>query len=260
MDFVSKVYTAHDLYVGIYECIGSLSNGIWSRLPHPFPALRPALNTLTTRSTDILYNAMAATVSRTVQLSNLVLRRPMNQTAMRVYRPEVKALFQDAKIEITNLSKDCSIVFDRTIIFSKIPTEEEVQTILEQLFQFKENAGLLTSPKKKQAADRAIASCTRLYEIHQQIEQKKGEEISSKDLEAFQQSLRQNVLLETSVSATVENIGEMVGGMVVDESGSVIPQRWNPAILLGKKISECIGRPSGRLMGGGWGLLEFIIF
>ena len=245
----SSISTVHDLYVGAYECIGSIVNGIWSRVPHPFSFFRPTLNNLTTRSTEILYNAMVAGISRTIQLSNSVLRRPRNETIMRTCRPEIKELLQEAKSEITKLSKDCSIVFDRTIIFSKIPSQEETQEILEKLFQFKDNLEWLPPPRKEQAADRAIAACTRLHEIHQQLENMKGEEISSRDLEAFQESLSRNALLTTTVSATVENIGEMVGGMVVDEASPVISQEWNPAIQLGKKVAEHIGRPAGRLMG-----------
>lgn len=251
---VNCAFLAHDLYVNTYECIGSMASGVLARIPNPFPLVRPALNRLTNRPIEMLYNAIVAGVSRTIQLSNVILRRPRNETMMRALRPEIKGFLEEAKSEITKLSKECSVVFDRTIIFSKIPSEEETQEILDKLLQFKENANYLTDLRKEAAADRAILACMRLHNIHEQLEPMRGEEISSRDIEAFQESLGRNVLLTMTVGATVENIGEMVGGAIVDEGSPFISEEWNPAIQLGKIVAEHIGRRAGRLMGVSLGL------
>ena len=193
-------------------------------------------------------------MSRTIRASNHLLRRPQNDTIMRTCRPEVKALFQQAKLELIALSRDCSTVFDRTLVFSKVPTEEEMHMILEKLYAFRENMNVLTPQNQTSAVEKAIDTCGRLHQFYRELEQLLREEISSKDFEALQQSLSSNFLLSTTVGATVENIGEMIGGAVVDENSPILPQEWNPAILLGNKISEMIGKPAGRSVGISMGI------
>ncbi|MCB1110732.1 MAG: hypothetical protein KDK64_07085 [Chlamydiia bacterium] len=248
MQNVSVVFTAHDLYVGAYECLGAVTSNLWNRLPSSFPGMQ-TLSSLKDYSTQILYDGAVALTVKTLQLSNVVLRHPQNETRMRSCRPELRELFEQAKTEILSLSNDCSIVFGHKVIFSKIPTAGETQEILDKLYQFQESAGILSFPKEKAAAKQAIATCFRLQELHQQIMNLTGEDISSKDLEAFQASLKQNILLGTSIGATVENIGEMVGGAVIDESSMVLPKEYNPAVFVGRQISEYIGKPLGRYCG-----------
>ena len=250
MEHVIKgVNKAHDLYVGTYECIGSIAKEVKENIPDPFSCLCPPLTRLTKRSKKIIDHGLVTTLSLADRLTQRFFRRSIAKKTLRDCRPEIKELLQRAKGELIALSNDCSTVFDRTIIFAEIPTEEETQTILDQLYTFQEQSDGSTPLKKIAAADRAYAACIRLKKIHQQLSEKRGEPLSAQDLAAFTGSLTDNILLTTTYSATVENIGEMVGGIVIDEASPIIKEQWNPAIRLGQMVAAYIGKPVGRLMG-----------
>ncbi len=212
------------------------------------------METFIYQTVEVLYKIITAVALRTIRCTNWAFGRTQDETKMRNFHPKIKLLISNAKDKIFNLSKTCSIVFDRTLIFSAIPTHRETQAILEKLYCFKENTSILTPSKKLKAANEAVAFCFRLDGINQEIERIKEQAISTRDVQTDTRSIKRNVLFTTTVAATVENIGEMVGEFIVNEEKAVIPKFCNPAVILGTKVCESIGRPIGKFVGTSLGL------
>lgn len=223
---------------------------MWDRLPAPFPNLQVTARRVIHNSVATVCTGACNGFSQIIQRTNSALGYPRNRTVLRGFRGEMRELSSRAKQETYALSAACSYAFDRTILLTSTPTVEEIQQITDKLYHLIENPPPGTSNAQLAEARVGVATCFRLTEIHQEIAELKEQAISPEDFRAFQESISRNQLLGVTIDATVENIGEMLGGQVIDESGGILPADWNPAVALGRKVCDHIARPLGRTAGG----------
>ena len=250
MSLVNAASLTHDIYVGTYEVLAEASSFLWDRLPAPFPNLQVTARRSIHNGVTTVCTGVCSGFSQIIQRTNSALGYPRNQTVLRDFRGEMKELSSRAKQETYALSAACSYAFDRTILLTSTPTVEEVQQITDKLYQFIETPPAGTSNAQLAEARVGVATCFRLIEVHQEIIELRDQDISPDDFRAFQESISRNQLLGVTIDATVENIGEMLGGQVIDESGGILPTDWNPAVALGRRVCDHIARPLGRTAGG----------
>lgn len=246
----NAISTVHDCYVEAYSGIAFMTNALIDRIPYLPDCIRSCAGNIVYKTTEVVCGVS----TKVIKCTNWLFGHSQNETCMRSYRLEMQQLISGAKAEVFKLSKACSIVFDKTVIFSSVPNYEQTQELLEKLYLFKENTAFFTPPKKLKAANQAIASCFKLNKVHQQIEKLKKEDISTEDFQAYAKSISRNVLLTTSIGAIIENLGEVGGGYVIDEEMALIPKVYNPAVILGTKVCNFIGKPIGKAIGTSIGL------
>lgn len=237
------VTTVHEGYVQTVSLFGRLGGGLWDLIKVPIQA---GVN-LATRVIGAGLEYGADKVCRAYNHVNGHRRGPLSKRRLESVREQLKVV----NLNLGKLSKLCSTVFDRSLIFSGTPTQRQLASLKTKLEAKGAEFGLLTDSALVNAQDEAVKICDELIPIMADLEAKFEEELTVEDIKALGSSLYGNIFVQAAVDGTVENVGEALGGMLVEEGSMFVCDSLNPAVGAGRLLQRHVGQPVGKLMGTG---------
>ncbi len=241
ISIVNGISYLHNFYVAAYETVGSVVSFIRERTPR----LPAAIAQSTQRVVSVLRDYSYGKIAHVAQRTNRWLRPNSNQSFLKDLRPEAKEMTAAAEKKCDELSQICSAAFRKEFIFSSIPTLEQLDQLEVQLRLLPEN----------EYAQQALIICEELRTIIQEKLAFQETDLSAEDCKALEEELKGNILLRTSFLATLENIGEYLGGALIDESSPILPESLNPAVMTAQQIRNRVASPAGKLLGGALSIL-----
>ncbi len=235
------VEAAHETYVSAYEIAANVGSSVWSMISAPFSAGASLLGR------GVSYTA--TTVSdKVLSAYNHVRGRPVSPIP-KTYLERSKELIAAIKAKLIPLGKDCSIVFDSALIFSGLPSEQQLIRLQEQLQEIEAETGMSTPTKIIRSLEKAKSACEALLPMVLELGEICNEELTTEDIKALATEVLENKIVKLAFDATMENVGECIGGELVQEQSLLIPDSINPAVIVGDLLRTTVGRSVGGVLG-----------
>jgi hypothetical protein len=238
-------FTAHDTYVKGFEYIGSASSWAWSNLRKATSYITSPLKKLVSFPIKTVFSVIRKPINATTHVGNRFFgQRATAPSYLQTFSPEYDSLSLDKKKHCLALSEACSKFLNSPVLIANIKKKENLIRFRGYLLQLKEveNAGLSI-----EEIDRALGETDVLLDILDKEELMGSKEITNEDIKNFLRSVNENLIINFSIASTLENIGENLGGSVLDKI-SYLPNAINPTLLL-SSVGSMLGSSIGRIIG-----------
>lgn len=247
---ISRFATLHDTYVQGFAYIERVSSKLASYFKEPVQRGGAKLKQVALTPLNFCAKAAKKGISKTIQLRNRLFGYKENDCFLKSCNPLIKDLQQKIKMSLYSISLSCSLVFDHPFLIAQITSQRDLALLVDKLNNFINTSASPSNllSKKLEKARKSISEIHNIQVYLTDLEQLYAEELSDKDFVNFQKVLESNQLLQFSIGATLENVGEFLGGKVVEEN-ALLPSSINPTVLTSSFIHQYIGLPVGRLFG-----------
>ena len=239
----------HNAYVKGFAYLGDGASFVAEKLKKPIQATQKALGKVAGYPLGALSRAAKSSLAKTVALKNRLCGRNRpeeNDLALKAFRPEIIELNQKIKESLRTLSLSSSKLFDQPLLVGEIPSRRELQLLAERLTQMRDDRTL--SPGHAVNLEKALSECRKLLDYPAEIENLKRRGVTEQDFEHFHKKIANNLIYRFTKDAILENLGEALGGKIVEE-GFLLPDAFNPALIASSTLKTKIGLPLGRLAG-----------
>ncbi len=239
----------HGAYIQGFEGLEAGASRLSNYIKRPLEASKRALGNLVSYPVAFVARTAKQGIVKAVAVKNRILKRNQPEQTdqfLKSFRPELRALNAKIKESLGSLSQSCTKIFNKPVLIGEIPSLQGIASLKQQLQALWENEA--TPLTKALEAQKALRECEKILHLPQELRALKQRGISEEDIAHFQRALSQNLLYCLAKDATLENLGEAIGGKLVEE-GFLLPDAYNPASIAATAVKTRVGVPIGRLAG-----------